>query len=63
MGFYHCVFLLDTQFHWHKKIRLFIQEAGILCMPQGQKAWEIRDGILPGKFSCGEKSGEEGFFT
>lgn len=63
MGFNHHGFFLDTQFHWHKKIRLFIQDAGALCMPQGQKTWEIRDGMLPGKLPCGEKSGGEGFFT
>lgn len=73
MGFYYLVFFLDTQFHQHKEMRLFTQDTGVLCKPQGQKQWgfalhvwstrKIRDSLLPGKLSCGEKGREEGLLT
>lgn len=39
MGFYGLIFFLDTQFHRHKEIRRFIQDAGAEDM--GNKRWYV----------------------
>lgn len=39
MGFYGLIFFLDSQFHRHKEIRLFIQDAGAEDM--GNKRWYV----------------------